>query len=100
MSLESLTQLSNISTLPVWAIVLVTIWTLIWKGLALWKSAKKNSKVWFIVLLIINTLGILEILYIFLFSKINLNKSSNYNNSKSKKPVSNKKSSSKKKSKK
>jgi len=36
------------------------------------KAARKNSLVWFVILLIVNTLGILEILYIFLFSKINL----------------------------
>ena len=49
---------------------LVSIWSLVWKGLALWKSSKKNNLIWFIVLLIFNTLGILEILYIFVFSKI------------------------------
>lgn len=45
------------------------IWSFVWKGWALWKAAKNNSQVWFIILLIVNTLGILEILYIFLFSK-------------------------------
>ena len=51
-------------------LVVVSVWTLIWKGLALWKSAKKNHLVWFLVLLIVNTVGILEILYIYIFSKI------------------------------
>ncbi|OGM00913.1 hypothetical protein A2480_00100 [Candidatus Uhrbacteria bacterium RIFOXYC2_FULL_47_19] len=37
-------------------------------GVALWKAARKGSKVWFIVLLLTNTI-ILEILYIFVFSK-------------------------------
>jgi len=41
----------------------------VWKGWALWVAARQNSKPWFVVLLIINTLGILEILYIFIFSK-------------------------------
>ena len=50
-------------------IVLLIIWTLPWKGAALWKAAKNESKWWFVVLLIVNTLGILEILYIFVFSK-------------------------------
>lgn len=50
----------------------LVIWTIIWKGIALWKSARKGQPVWFIVLLIVNTFGILEILYIFLFSKIKL----------------------------
>ncbi|MFI5241307.1 MAG: DUF5652 family protein [Microgenomates group bacterium] len=45
------------------------IWALVWKGMALWKSAQKGDKVWFVVLLVVNTLGILDILYIYLFSK-------------------------------
>jgi len=44
-------------------------WSLIWKGIALWKAARNGSKPWFIVLLIVNTVGILEIIYIFAFSK-------------------------------
>ncbi len=41
------------------------IWSIIWKGLALWRAAKRGDKVWFIVLLIVNTAGILEIIYLF-----------------------------------
>ena len=52
-----------------WVIVLVVLWTLPWKGLALWKAAKNSNKKWFIALLILNTLAILEILYIFVFGK-------------------------------
>lgn len=51
-------------------VILAIAWTLPWKGVALWKSAKKGHVAWFIVLLIINTLAILEILYIFWFSKL------------------------------
>lgn len=50
-------------------IYLAILWTLPWKGVALWKAAKNEHKVWFIVLFLINTLAILEILYIFVFSK-------------------------------
>jgi len=50
--------------------VLAIIWTLPWKGVALWKAANKKSIWWFIALLIFNTLGVLEILYIFIFSKL------------------------------
>ena len=49
--------------------ILLMLWTMVWKGLALWKSARSNKQVWFIVLLIVNTLGILEILYIYIFDK-------------------------------
>lgn len=52
-----------------WIIILGIIWALPWKGVALWKSARNNHKKWFIALLIFNTLAILEILYIFVFSK-------------------------------
>ncbi len=45
------------------------LWTLPWKGWALWRSARRNEQKWFIALLLINTLGLLEILYIFKFSE-------------------------------
>lgn len=47
----------------------VLLWTLPWKGVALWKAARAKDKAWFIVLFLVNTLSILEILYIFIFSK-------------------------------
>lgn len=53
-----------------WAVAVLTVWSLVWKGLALWKSARAEKKYWFVALLAVNTIGILEILYIFVFSKI------------------------------
>lgn len=50
-------------------LVPIFIWTLPWKGVALWKAARNGHKKWFIVLLVVNTLAILEIIYIFYFSK-------------------------------
>ncbi len=50
-------------------LVPLLIWGIAWKGWALWKSAREDSKVWFVVLFFLNTLGILDILYIFMFSK-------------------------------
>lgn len=50
--------------------IVLILWTAVWKGLALWKSARKNHKIWFIVLLIVNTLGIIEIMYILWFSEL------------------------------
>lgn len=72
MSLYNFNSLSSLTNIPLWLIIIATIWSLIWKGFALWKSARIKQPVWFIVLLVVNTLGILEILYLFLFSKINL----------------------------
>lgn len=48
---------------------LLAIWSLVWKGLGMWKAGQKKSRVWFVVLLVFNTLGILDILYIYVFSK-------------------------------
>jgi methionyl-tRNA synthetase len=48
---------------------LILAWTLPWKGVALWRAANNRHKGWFVVLLILNTLAILEIIYIFYFSK-------------------------------
>ncbi len=45
------------------------IWVLAWKGWALWVAARRGEKGWFIALLIINTFGILEIVYIFAIAK-------------------------------
>ena len=48
---------------------LAMLWTIPWKGVALWKAARNNHLVWFVVLLLVNTMGILEILYIFVFGR-------------------------------
>lgn len=54
---------------PLFQYILV-VWAIVWKGLALWKSAKKIKIVWFIFALVLNTVGIFEIGYIFVFSKV------------------------------
>lgn len=50
-------------------LVVVSVWTLIWKGLALWKSGRNNQLAWFIVMLVLNTVGILPIVYLLFFQK-------------------------------
>jgi Family of unknown function (DUF5652) len=50
-------------------ILILAVWTIPWKGYALWIAAKRNQKIWFIVILILNTVGILEIFYIFKIAK-------------------------------
>jgi predicted membrane channel-forming protein YqfA (hemolysin III family) len=56
----------------VWTSVLLYVlfvWSLIWKGLALWHAAKLSQKNWFVVMLVLNTVGILELVYLFYFAK-------------------------------
>lgn len=57
---------------PAWsgALLLVIVWSLFWKGFALWFAAKRNEKWWFIAFLVLNTIGILEIVYIFFVAQI------------------------------
>lgn len=52
------------------SVLLLMVWSLLWKGLALWHSAKRKQPWWFVVMLIVNTMGILEIVYLFAIAKI------------------------------
>lgn len=47
----------------------IMFWSLYWKGRALWLAARKGSLYWFVALMLINTAGLLEIAYIYYFSK-------------------------------
>ncbi|MDQ5882762.1 MAG: hypothetical protein QG648_115 [Patescibacteria group bacterium] len=61
--------LNTLLTSNLKAFYLLLGWTLLWKGLALWQASQHRAKIWFVVLLLINTFGILDILYLFIFSK-------------------------------
>lgn len=50
-------------------LIVAAVWTISIKGYALWHAARNNQKEWFIALLVINTLGILEIIYLLWFRK-------------------------------
>ena len=50
-------------------IILLAIWEIIWKGIALYKAARNRQQYWFAAILIINTIGILPIFYILFFQK-------------------------------
>lgn len=45
------------------------VWSLLWKGIALWNAVKNSQRNWFIAILVLNTVGILEIAYLFFFAK-------------------------------
>jgi len=48
---------------------LLLVWTIPWKGVALWKAARNSHKKWFIAIFLLNTMALLEIIYIFYFAK-------------------------------
>ncbi len=46
------------------------LWSVIWTGLALWHSARRREKWWFIFFLLVHTIGIAEIIYLVFVVKI------------------------------
>jgi hypothetical protein len=50
-------------------LIIVVLWDVVWKGIALWKSSKAGSLKWFVALLLLNTAGLLPILYLLFFAK-------------------------------
>ena len=52
----------------VWVAILA-IWEAVWTGLAMWRAAKRREVWWFIIFLVINLLGIPEIIYLLLTNK-------------------------------
>jgi methionyl-tRNA synthetase len=46
-------------------LVVLGVWSLIWKGLALWRAAERKSVPWFVTFLFVNTAGVLDIIYLF-----------------------------------
>lgn len=58
-------ELVGIGALILLVLVPLLFWSLAWKVWALWLAARRGDLVWFLVLMVINTIGILEIFYIF-----------------------------------
>ncbi len=50
-------------------IVVLGIWEAVWKGIALWRAGVDRNLLWFVLMFVLNTLGILEIVYIFAISR-------------------------------
>lgn len=50
--------------LPPQLLLIFVVWTLVWKGLAFWRAARAGQSLWFVVMLIVNTGGLLEIVYL------------------------------------
>ncbi|MFH1192792.1 MAG: DUF5652 family protein [Candidatus Jorgensenbacteria bacterium] len=52
-----------------WLIWVAVLWSLPWKGMALWRAAQRRETGWFIALFIVNTVGLLDMIYLFIVSK-------------------------------
>jgi len=72
--MQDLTTLGTFLTLHGFAfltflpfLIALAAWTVVIKGFALWKAARNGDRVWFVILLIANTVGILEVIYLTFF---------------------------------
>lgn len=59
----------NLSATWILFIIFIAIWELSWKGAALWRAGRNNQLAWFIVPLVLNSGGILPIIYLLSHSK-------------------------------
>jgi hypothetical protein len=55
------------------ALPFLILWEGFWKGLALWHSGRRGQSVWFVVLIVVNSVGILPIIYLFAVARLKLN---------------------------
>lgn len=86
--MDYLTEISTELGIAPWLFVIIIAWSLVWKLIGMWKAARNKHVVWFIVMALFNTVGILPILYIYIFSDLkdfrtdNMKKSTNKKKSK------------------
>jgi hypothetical protein len=59
----------GMSTTILTILIVLGIWTAVWKAIALWKAAGHRQKAWFIIMFILNTASILELIYLGFFQK-------------------------------
>ncbi len=61
--------LEQLSAAVITVTIIIIAWDIFWRGIALWKSARHEQMYWFIALLLLNTIGILPLVYLLLFQK-------------------------------
>ncbi|HLU90867.1 MAG TPA: DUF5652 family protein [Cyclobacteriaceae bacterium] len=67
--MDEIQSLQEVYTQYMPVIVLLIIWEAVWKLIAMWKAARNNHLIWFICLAILNTVGILPIIYLLIHRK-------------------------------
>jgi hypothetical protein len=61
--------MENLTRMQLILIGLAAMWELVWKGFALWRASQREEKQVFVALLILNTLGLFPMLYLYLTRK-------------------------------
>jgi hypothetical protein len=73
--LEILSFFGPLIALGIVGFFVLMFWSLFWKAFALFEAAHRHEKTWFLLLLLINTCGILEIVYLFFITKSGIKRS-------------------------
>lgn len=73
-SIHQMKEILHLNHWLVWVIIILCLWDAVWKLISMWKAARNNHLGWFVVLAILNTLGILPMIYCFLIDKKTLRK--------------------------
>ena len=66
-TMDNNTTIYEFITSP-WIVILIVA-ELVMKGIALWKCGRNNQPIWYLVILIINSAGILPLMYLLAFQK-------------------------------
>ena len=64
---EQTNQVFQFIPWPLW--ILISVFDLVVRGISLWRSAKSSRKYWFVALLVVNSMGILPLIYLAFFDK-------------------------------
>lgn len=70
--LELQAIIERLPSYSLYLILLLFIWDMVWKSIALWKAGRNNQLIWFVCIILFNTIGILPIIYIIQQKKTNV----------------------------
>lgn len=60
-------MLGEFELLIILLIIVIGVWDIVWRFMAMWKAARRSQKGWFICLGIFSTAGILPIIYLLVY---------------------------------
>jgi hypothetical protein len=69
MTVMGASAVSGMTGIAILGLIVIMVWEVIWKGIGLWHSAGNKQKGWFVAILILNTLGLLPIIYLLWFKR-------------------------------
>ena len=69
MTVMGTSAVAGMTGIAILGLIVIMIWEVIWKGIGLWHSAQNKQKGWFVAILILNTLGLLPIIYLLWFKR-------------------------------